>query len=81
MDTAGYSLATLMRQADQAMYAAKRGGRRQTRVFEAAMEADASTAAPASLDLLRSALRGDAIDAVDAAARQASSSDSQRAIA
>ena len=81
VDTAGYSLATLMRQADQAMYAAKRGGRRQVRVFDAAMEADASTAAPASLDLLRSALRGDAIDAVDAAARQATSSDSQRAIA
>lgn len=81
VESAGYSLAALMRQADQAMYAAKRGGRRQVRVFDAAMESDASTTAPASIDMLRSALRGDAIDAVDAAARQTSSSDSQRAIA
>lgn len=81
VDSAGYSLAALMRQADQAMYAAKRGGRRQVRVFDAAMEADASPTAAAPIDLLRSALRGDAIDAIDAAARQASGSDTQRAIA
>lgn len=81
VDSAGYSLAALMRQADQAMYAAKRGGRRQVRVFDAAMEADASPTAAAPVDLLRSALRGDAIDAIDAAARQASGSDTQRAIA
>ena len=33
------------------------------------------------IDLVRSALRGDAIEAIDAAARQASGSDTQRAIA
>ncbi|WP_394004867.1 diguanylate cyclase [Luteimonas sp. WGS1318] len=78
VDSAGYSLAALMRQADQAMYAAKRGGRRQVRVFDAAMEADASTTTPAPIDLLRSALRG---DAAEPAASQSSDPAAQRAIA
>lgn len=81
VETADYSLATLMRQADQAMYAAKRGGRRQTRVFEAGMEPDTSSTPPAPIDLLRSALRGGAIDAIDAAAGRTRDADADRAIA
>ncbi|MEN4905037.1 GGDEF domain-containing protein [Luteimonas sp. TWI1416] len=38
--TGGYSLAALMRQADQAMYAAKRNGRRQVRVFDPHAQGD-----------------------------------------
>ena len=81
VETADYSLATLMRQADQAMYAAKRGGRRQTRVFEAGMEPDTSSTPPAPIDLLRGALRGGAIDAIDAAAGRSRDADADRAIA
>lgn len=60
VDSAGYSLTNLMREADQAMYAAKRGGRRQVRVFEVAMESDG--AGPTPIELLRGALRETAAD-------------------
>lgn len=78
VDNADYSLATLMRQADQAMYAAKRGGRRQVRVFDAGMDSDTSAEAPAPIDLLRSALRGEAPAMAES---QASDLAAQRAIA
>jgi len=42
----GDDLATLMRHADQAMYAAKRGGRRQVRIFDPAMAAEDGPADP-----------------------------------
>ena len=61
VDSAGYSMTNLMREADQAMYAAKRGGRRQVRVFEVAMESD--VAGPTPIELLRGALRETAADA------------------
>ncbi|MDR7192794.1 GGDEF domain-containing protein [Luteimonas terrae] len=78
VDSAGYSLATLMHQADQAMYAAKRGGRGQVRVFETAMESDTFEMSPAPIDLLR---RGQRDDVTNPAATQPSDTNAQRAIA
>ena len=51
----GYNLAVLLSQADEAMYAAKRGGRRQVRVY--VPEVEAPEAAVDTIDLLREMAR------------------------
>ncbi|NYZ64064.1 sensor domain-containing diguanylate cyclase [Luteimonas deserti] len=69
-----YDLTSLMRQADQAMYAAKRGGRRQVRIYDSALESDDGPPPPVEL------LRGVARDPVPAATTPAGA-DARRAIA
>ncbi len=54
-------LGALMRQGDQAMYAAKRAGRRQVRIYDAAGAGMGGPQAP--VDLLRSVTRGAGADA------------------
>ena len=55
VESGHYDLTALMRQADQAMYAAKRGGRRQVRIFDPAMEVDEGL--PPPVELLRGMAR------------------------
>lgn len=72
VNTGGYSLTTLMRQADQAMYAAKRGGRRQVRLFEPAL--DVGDWPPPAAELVRELVRdkpADVLPVADDPARRA----------
>lgn len=63
----GYTLAVLLSHADDAMYAAKRGGRRQVRVYTADIE---SPDAVETIELLRGIAREPSLDA-DVQARRA----------